>query len=126
MQDITKYIKDESKDDVLKVVQNYVGAGIQHVELRDEIYCQMMRQCTDCPEQSYQVQAWSLMCLITASFSPSKNLHKVRNHRKTIKCYFSMNLLLVDLIVRNKMIKPYIIILKNYFPDKEKVFTSIS
>ncbi|XP_076097464.1 myosin-VIIa-like isoform X5 [Mytilus galloprovincialis] len=74
--DITKYIKDESKDDVLKVVQNYVGAGIQHVELRDEIYCQMIRQCTDCPEQSYQVQAWSLMCLITASFSPSKNLHK--------------------------------------------------
>ena len=76
-QDITKYIKDETKDDALKVVQNYIRNGIDRVELRDELYCQMMRQCTECPEQSYQINAWSLMCLITASFSPSKNLHKV-------------------------------------------------
>nr|XP_034326517.1 myosin-I heavy chain isoform X5 [Crassostrea gigas] len=75
--EITKYIKDECKDDVaLQTVQKYVKAGIERIELRDEIFCQLVRQTRSNPERPWLLTTWTLLCLCTASFSPSKTLNK--------------------------------------------------
>lgn len=83
LQEITKYIKDECKDDVaLQTVQKYVKAGIERIELRDEIFCQLVRQTRSNPERPWLLTTWTLLCLCTASFSPSKTLNKVTNETK--------------------------------------------
>ncbi|XP_060082957.1 myosin-I heavy chain-like [Ylistrum balloti] len=75
--DITEYIKDEIKDNnALSVVQNVIKAGLERIELRDEILCQIIRQINQNPDRGWLVQAWVLLCLSTAAFSPSKTLHK--------------------------------------------------
>ncbi|XP_062572386.1 myosin-I heavy chain-like isoform X2 [Saccostrea cucullata] len=75
--EITKYIKDEVKDDVaLQTVQKYVKSGIERIELRDEIFCQLVRQTKHNPERPWLLTTWTLLCLCTAAFSPSKTLHK--------------------------------------------------
>ncbi|XP_078315381.1 unconventional myosin heavy chain 6-like isoform X5 [Crassostrea virginica] len=75
--EITKYIKDEVKDDVaLQIVQRYVKAGIERIELRDEIFCQLVRQTKHNPERPWLLTTWTLLCLCTAAFSPSKTLNK--------------------------------------------------
>ncbi|KAL8585216.1 hypothetical protein ACOMHN_013231 [Nucella lapillus] len=75
--ELTKYIRDELKDEAaLTTVQYIVRSGIERIELRDEILCQLIRQTNDNPEVDTLRHAWVIMCLCTASFSPSKNLHK--------------------------------------------------
>ncbi|XP_076464756.1 myosin-VIIa-like [Babylonia areolata] len=75
--ELTRYIRDELKDEAaLTCVQYIVRSGIERIELRDEILCQLLRQTNDNPEVDSLRQAWVLLCLCTASFSPSKNLHK--------------------------------------------------
>ncbi|KAK3585200.1 hypothetical protein CHS0354_027488 [Potamilus streckersoni] len=75
--DLTKCMKDEANEEsMLSVIQNIVKTGIERIELRDEILCQLIRQTNDNPDQNGLVLAWMFMCLCTASFSPSKALHK--------------------------------------------------
>ncbi|KAL3874589.1 hypothetical protein ACJMK2_037577 [Sinanodonta woodiana] len=75
--DLTKCLKDESNEEsMLSVIQNIVKTGIERIELRDEILCQLIRQTNDNPDQNGLLLAWMFMCLCTASFSPSKALHK--------------------------------------------------
>lgn len=73
-------MRDEVKDDsALEIVQNIVKCGIERIELRDEIFCQLLRQ-TNCNNELDSLrQGWVIMCLCTAAFSPSKNLHKVHD-----------------------------------------------
>ena len=42
--------------------------------LRDEIYCQLIKQTTGCPEQTSTLAAWELMLLSAGSFPPSRDL----------------------------------------------------
>ena len=77
-QDLTKYIRDELKGEAaLMALQYIVRSGIERIELRDEILCQLIRQTNDNPDADSLRQAWVVLCLCTAAFSPSKNLHKV-------------------------------------------------
>ena len=62
----------------LTALQYIVRSGIERIELRDEILCQLLRQTNDNLDVDCLRQAWVVLCLCTASFSPSKNLHKVR------------------------------------------------
>ena len=72
------------------VIQSIVKQGIERIELRDEILCQLIRQTNDNPDTSSLTLAWLFLCLCTASFSPSKNLHKVReNMLKRVGLYHS-------------------------------------
>ncbi|XP_070180656.1 myosin-I heavy chain-like [Littorina saxatilis] len=75
--ELTKYIHDELKDDAaLAALQYVVRSGIERIELRDEILCQLIRQTNDNPEPHALRQAWIILCLCTAAFSPSKNLFR--------------------------------------------------
>ncbi|CAL1545802.1 unnamed protein product [Lymnaea stagnalis] len=75
--DLTRYIRDEAKDDeAISIIQRVVKTGLDRIELRDEILIQLLRQTNENPEPEALKQAWILMALSTAAFSPSKNLHK--------------------------------------------------
>ena len=63
-QDLHKYMKGELKEDVAySVIRSIVSYGIKRVELRDEIYCQLVRQCTSNSHKDYLQRLWVLWSL---------------------------------------------------------------
>lgn len=71
-------MKDDLKDDsAASVIQTVIKHGIERIELRDEILCQLIRQTNENADDNSLIVGWLFMCLCTASFAPSKNLHKV-------------------------------------------------
>ncbi|KZT56655.1 Rho GTPase activation protein [Calocera cornea HHB12733] len=47
-------------------------AGISYIELRDEIYCQVMKQLTENPNTESAFRGWQLLCVLIVTFPPSK------------------------------------------------------
>ncbi|KAF9467343.1 hypothetical protein BDZ94DRAFT_1287753 [Collybia nuda] len=50
-----------------------LGEGLTHGELRDEIYCQVMKQLTRNPTTESVFKGWQLLCVLLITFPPSKN-----------------------------------------------------
>ncbi|KAI0058032.1 hypothetical protein BV25DRAFT_1902420 [Artomyces pyxidatus] len=50
-----------------------LGEGLTHGELRDEIYCQLMKQLTGNPTTESVFKGWQLLCVLLVTFPPSKN-----------------------------------------------------
>ncbi|OBZ66582.1 Rho GTPase-activating protein 39 [Grifola frondosa] len=50
-----------------------LGLGLTHGELRDEIYCQVMKQLNGNPNPESMFKGWQLMCVLLVTFPPSKN-----------------------------------------------------
>uniref|UniRef100_A0A0W0FWJ9 Rho gtpase activator n=1 Tax=Moniliophthora roreri TaxID=221103 RepID=A0A0W0FWJ9_MONRR len=50
-----------------------LGEGLTHGELRDEIYCQVMKQLTKNPSPESVFKGWQLLCVLLITFPPSKN-----------------------------------------------------
>ncbi|KAF8973177.1 hypothetical protein BDZ97DRAFT_1912748 [Flammula alnicola] len=50
-----------------------LSEGLKHGELRDEIYCQLMKQLTGNPSKESVFKGWQLLCVLLISFPPSKN-----------------------------------------------------
>ncbi|KAH8079402.1 hypothetical protein BXZ70DRAFT_960721 [Cristinia sonorae] len=50
-----------------------LGAGLMYGELRDEIYCQVMKQLTGNPSTESVFKGWQLLCVLLVTFPPSKN-----------------------------------------------------
>jgi len=46
---------------------------LTHGELRDEIYCQVMKQLTSNPSTESVFRGWQLLCVLLVTFPPSKN-----------------------------------------------------
>ena len=56
-----------------------IGHCLQRPELRDELYCQLVRMTTNNPASDDQLcRLWTLFCLCAVSFSPSRTLRKVQ------------------------------------------------
>ncbi|KAJ3435320.1 rho gtpase activation protein [Anaeramoeba flamelloides] len=68
----------------LKSINSILDFGINHLELRDEIYLQICKQINDNPNPHSTFRGWGALCLITQTFSPSKELYpymvKLLNH----------------------------------------------
>ncbi|KZS88649.1 hypothetical protein SISNIDRAFT_475905 [Sistotremastrum niveocremeum HHB9708] len=50
-----------------------LGEGILHGELRDEIYCQLVKQLSGNPQPDSVFRGWQLMSVLLITFPPSKN-----------------------------------------------------
>ncbi|KAI0633635.1 hypothetical protein C8Q77DRAFT_1058132 [Trametes polyzona] len=50
-----------------------LGEGLTHGELRDEIYCQVMKQLNGNPSKESTFKGWQLLCVLLVTFPPSKD-----------------------------------------------------
>ncbi|KAF8200735.1 hypothetical protein BJ912DRAFT_921356 [Pholiota molesta] len=62
-----------------------LSEGLKHGELRDEIYCQLMKQLTNNPSKESIFKGWQLLCVLLITFPPSKNFETylqmfIQNH----------------------------------------------
>ena len=77
--DMCKLIKGDLKpEQYILVIQSTVAYGIERAELRDEIFCQLIRQVSDNPKQDGVMRGWHFLTLCTIAFPPSKNFNKVK------------------------------------------------
>ncbi|EJF57744.1 hypothetical protein DICSQDRAFT_157170 [Dichomitus squalens LYAD-421 SS1] len=50
-----------------------LSVGLSYGELRDEIYCQVMKQLNGNPNTESVFRGWQLLCVLLVTFPPSKN-----------------------------------------------------
>ncbi|KAL7423882.1 hypothetical protein Q5752_001467 [Cryptotrichosporon argae] len=61
------------KTAVLEEIRWMVQLGVTRGEMRDEIYCQLIKQLTKNPDKEANVLGFQLFCVLVAAFVPSKN-----------------------------------------------------
>ncbi|KAK2962823.1 putative MyTH4 domain containing protein [Blattamonas nauphoetae] len=57
-----------------QLIQTVLETGQKTPILRDELYCQIIKQATNCPNKQYRVQGFELLALACGSFAPSASL----------------------------------------------------
>jgi hypothetical protein len=50
-----------------------LGAGVANGDVRDELYCQVMKQLTRNPAPESVFKGWQVLCVLLVTFPPSKN-----------------------------------------------------
>ena len=66
-----------SKGNDIVSVMEMLNMGRDHPMLRDEIYCQLVKQTTNCPERGALVKAFKLLYLCLSSFAISPEVSLV-------------------------------------------------
>ena len=76
--DLCKLLRGDMKQDQYSLtIQSTIAYGIERPELRDEIFCQLIRQVSDNPKDEAIFRGWHFLALCTIAFPPSKNFNKV-------------------------------------------------
>ena len=76
--DMSKLLRGDFKGDQGNlIIQSTIAYGIERPELRDEIFCQLIRQTTGNPKEEAILRGWHFITLCTIAFPPSKNFNKV-------------------------------------------------
>lgn len=57
-------------------IERLLTSGVFHGELRDEIYCQVVKQLTKNPGMESVFRGWELMSVLVVTFPPSKNFEQ--------------------------------------------------
>ncbi|KAF9938867.1 hypothetical protein BGZ67_010270 [Mortierella alpina] len=65
----------QSEEDI-RLVLELIKKGLDHGELRDEIYVQLCKQLTENPSREGSIKGWHLFTILLITFAPSKNLHE--------------------------------------------------
>nr|XP_020822854.1 unconventional myosin-VIIb isoform X1 [Phascolarctos cinereus] len=74
---ILKYMGDypsKQSGDTMKLTDQIFAAAVQEAILRDEVYCQIMKQLTNNTNRYSLERGWQLLWLCTGLFPPSKTL----------------------------------------------------
>ncbi|TFK47061.1 Rho GTPase activation protein [Heliocybe sulcata] len=66
-------MSEREKGGLLEEERWLLGEGLLHGELRDEIYCQVMKQLNGNPSPESVFKGWQLLCVLLITFPPSKN-----------------------------------------------------
>lgn len=66
----------QTKKTISEEIQELCASGINHGELRDEIYCQIVKQLTKNPKQESVYRGWEIMATMVVTFPPSKNFEQ--------------------------------------------------
>jgi hypothetical protein len=74
-QNVQRYLEDRGNNPRArtKLVQAIIGAALQMDELRNELYCQLIKQTTGNPRPESTLRGWELVCLCLGCFLPTKN-----------------------------------------------------
>ncbi|KAJ3436129.1 rho gtpase activation protein [Anaeramoeba flamelloides] len=75
---VKKFTKKQLKTRELVQIDSMkriLNIGLDHKELRDEIYLQICKQITDNPNPHSNLRGWGALCLISQTFPPSGQLH---------------------------------------------------
>lgn len=76
--DLCKVLQGDAKPERLAIIiQSTIAYGLERPELRDEIFCQLIRQVTDNPREEAVINGWQILTLSIIAFHPSKNFNKV-------------------------------------------------
>ncbi|KAJ7287766.1 hypothetical protein C8J57DRAFT_1284865 [Mycena rebaudengoi] len=67
-----------------------LGEGLTHGELRDEIYCQIMKQLTGNPGPESTFKGWQLLCVLLITFPPSKNFESQQEGRVDVMAKYCL------------------------------------
>ncbi|KAL4220590.1 TRAFAC class myosin-kinesin ATPase superfamily [Mactra antiquata] len=70
------FIQD-NRESMLEKVQYVTALGIYHSELRDELYCQIVKQLTNNPSRNSSIRGWVMLFLFAGSFLPSEKFAPV-------------------------------------------------
>ena len=63
----------------VSLIRSVVSKGKDRVELRDEIYCQLLRLSNGSPSLDNTLRAWAVMAVCSVAYTPSHTLLKVRS-----------------------------------------------
>ena len=76
--DLCKFLRGDARSDQVNVIiQGTIAYGIDRPELRDEIFCQLIRQVSENPREDAVFRGWQFLTLCVTAFPPSKNFNKV-------------------------------------------------
>ncbi len=67
---------DLTAKDADKIVNVLLPRGLKVPQLRDEIYCQLMKQTNHHPKPKHALKGWELCCMCCSLFTPSPDLRE--------------------------------------------------